>query len=314
MNCAVTRCDSALSDLEKKEQTGIVLGTYQKCFHLLLNDGRLITVFGAGRQTMPMSLYTDASAENPFAAAPLEEGQRAAFSRGYLLIPEANFFCKLGGAKVNLQRSSLPVPRSADLLRDALLRFGKNKGEGRWLQPWCEYILHGAALPVQATLLRRMDTLIKAIDSGGTGMWDGLTRTVGMGCGLTPSADDIICGLAASAWLYWPKAKKELFLDTLSRFCYELGSERTTRISCQQLKLTARGILSDPVYRLAETLSQGQRDAVNSGTVEAVCYGSSSGTELCMGLLAGVHMAARYAESEGNRNGKEELCDQKQVL
>ena len=99
VNCAVTRCDSALSDLEKKEQTGIVLGTYQKCFHLLLNDGRLITVFGAGRQTMPMSLYTDASAENPFAAAPLEEGQRAAFPEGICLFRRRIFSAGLAGQK-----------------------------------------------------------------------------------------------------------------------------------------------------------------------------------------------------------------------
>lgn len=303
VNCAVIRYDSALSDLWKKKQAGTVAGIYQQCFHVLLDDGRIITVFGRGQQTMPMSIYTDAEGERPFWTVPLEEGHRVFFFEKCFQIPEADFFCMIGGVEVNLQRKPLPTPCSSDLLRDALRQYGKENGEGRWLQSWCEYVLHNEVLPEQATLLRRIDTLIKTVASGANNVWDGLMDTVGMGCGLTPSTDDIICGLAASAWLFWPESRKRCFLNALTRFCSGRGTERTTRISCQQLELTARGILSDPVYRLAEALSLGQRNAVYAGTAEVICYGSSSGTELCMGFLAGVHMAVEYGESEENRDG-----------
>ncbi len=76
VNCAVIRYDSALSDLWKKKQAGTVAGIYQQCFHVLLDDGRIITVFGRGQQTMPMSIYTDAEGERPFWTVPLEEGHR----------------------------------------------------------------------------------------------------------------------------------------------------------------------------------------------------------------------------------------------
>lgn len=314
MNCTVTRYDKALADLLWQEHTGLVLGIYRKCFHLLLDDGRVVTVFADEKRTMPMSLYTDISDLETFACLPLEEGQAASFQKNHLRIPDASFFCKLGGTEANLLRPSLPVPHGTDLLQEALLRFGKANGEGRWLRPWCDHVSRNARLPKKANLLDRMDMLMKAIDFGGDGIWTGLMNTVGLGIGLTPSGDDMICGMAAAAWLYWPETRKQPFLRTLSRFCQKLGWERTTRLSCQQLELTARGVLSDPVFQLGEALSVGQGELVDSATMDVIQYGSSSGTELCMGFLAGMDMAVRYWESEGKRYGNKELCHQKQIL
>ena len=46
MVCRVMYYDSSLEDLQQEFHTGIVMGIYHKCFHLLLDDGRLITIFG----------------------------------------------------------------------------------------------------------------------------------------------------------------------------------------------------------------------------------------------------------------------------
>ena len=299
MNCSVSCFDSSLADLRTGFHTATVIGVYRKCFHLLMDDGRLITVFGKIKQQMPMSLRTDVPGEEPFGLLPLVEGQRACLERGFLTVPDGCFFCMLGGKEVDLHRPSLPLPKCIDLFQDTLVRFGKQRGEGRWLNTWCEHISRNTVLPEQAKLLNRIDGLMEALDSNDSiAIREGLMNTVGMGIGLTPSADDLICGLAAAAWLYWPEKNKQLFLNLLRGFCQEQGQNRTTLVSCQQLLLTAQGILSDPVFDLANALSLGRVDVMDSLTEEVIGYGSSSGTELCMGFLAGLRMAAGYCESE----------------
>lgn len=91
MNCSVSCFDSSLADLRTGFHTATVIGVYRKCFHLLMDDGRLITVFGKIKQQMPMSLRTDVPGEEPFGLLPLEEGQRACLERGFLTIPDGCF-------------------------------------------------------------------------------------------------------------------------------------------------------------------------------------------------------------------------------
>ena len=291
------RHDENLTGLESAHCLGRVVGVYDKCFHLLLPDQRLVTVFGAVADMMPMSICTDAAPEHPFASLRLREGAQASICGGFFSSPAGGFVCRMGGEAVSLRRSALAVPPMPESFADALLRRGKRCGVGRWLPQWIEFLRTGGPLPDQAAALLRFAALLAVADGGESGLESALLQVVGMGVGLTPSADDMLCGVAAAAWLWWPVRRREPFLKALLKFCETRGRERTTLLSCQQLMQTAQGVLSDPLYALAVCLSAGTND-LDKVTENVVEYGSSSGTELCMGLLAGLHMAAAFCESE----------------
>lgn len=300
MLCRETCCDSSLGDLREEFHRAHILGVYRRSFHLLLDDHRLVTVFGNVRRPMPMSICTDATAEYPFAAAPLAEGMPAFFCDGILTIQEAAFWCSLGGDTIDLHRKSLPVPASFLELEAALLRHGKRTGAGEWLSQWVHWLKEGGELPGEALVLQRIVRLIFAADCDFRQLHKVLMESIGLGIGLTPSADDMICGMAAAAWLFWPEQRKRPFLEALHQFCAAKGEERTTLVSCQQLLLAAQGILSDPIFQLAEAVSMGREESIDVSMAELVQYGSSSGTELGMGLLAGVRMAESYGGKERN--------------
>ena len=298
MVCRVMYYDSSLEDLQQEFHTGIVMGIYHKCFHLLLDDGRLITIFGVCEYQMPMAIRTNALGEEPFSNLSLEEGQYVEWKDGIMSIPQAQFTCQFGGRRISLKRSALSKPKHIVEFQTALLRWGKRNGEGRFLKVWCMHLMQNVGLPAEMKLLYQISMLMEAVQQGADAIWNVLMRTVGMGIGLTPSADDIICGLACAAWFYWPEKEKNTLLQTLSRFCVDEGPSRTTRVSCQQMMLTAQGILSDPIFCVAQTISSEDGSQIDSLISEIVRYGSSSGTELCMGFLAGLYMAIGYSESE----------------
>ncbi len=293
-------CDQSLLDLRRGSRQGRILGVYHKCFHVMLPEGRLVTVFGNQVQKVPMAIYTDAPADCPFGKVALAEGMPVFFENGVLSIPGAFFWCRLGGEGIGFTRKPLPVPQDVLGLETAIADLGKNNGAGAFREAWQAYLHHAHPLPEDATVLRRIAGLLEAVDGTPPGVEAALLDCIGLGIGLTPSADDMVCGIAAAAWLYWPRAVREQFLGTLEAFCRNQGSMRTPWISCQQLLLTARGQLSDPVYQLAEALSRNQSWQIRDLAASVMDYGSSSGTELCMGFLAGLRKATVYCESERN--------------
>lgn len=300
MWCAAVSCDAALADLMTGNVSAEVMGVYEKSFHLLLADERLVTVFGSVPWLMPMSIRTNANMERPFRDIPLSHGQRAWFSNGVLTVPEAGFLCTLGEMEpVSMLRHPLPLPKEPDALEEALLRPGKRRGAGVWLPQWIRFLKTGADLPEDAVLLHRFAELLESLSRGQEAVTESLMALVGMGIGLTPSADDMICGLCAAVKLWQPSRAAEDFPQILEGFCKALGRTRTTRISCQQLALTAEGILSDPVYDLAMALS-GEKRTLDRSLGLVLEYGSSSGTEFCMGLLSGLYLAGSRSGNERN--------------
>lgn len=291
MRCKAIRYDDTLAGLEQGCCQGQVMGVYERCFHLLLEDQRLVTVFGAAADMMPLSICTDTTPDRPFASLKLLEGMRAGVCEGVLSVPAAGLFCRLGGEPISLLRRPLPPPGRPAPFEAALLRHGKRQGGGQCLPQWIESLRTGSPPPAAPEALARFAAFLTAVGGGGTELREALWKTVGLGVGLTPSADDMICGAAAAAWLWWPKGLRSRFLGAILEFCRVQGRARTTLISCQQMEQTAQGRLSDPLYALAECLSGG-KDSLDRAVERVSAYGSSSGTELCMGLLAGLYVAA----------------------
>lgn len=326
--CNAVRLDRALSDLKSADVHGVVIGVYRKCFNVLIGSGTIVSVFVNTGYAMPMSIHTNLNeGGEPFFDC-VFEGDDVWISGGVLT--SDGFACILFDAILQeMHRCAVPGTDAAILENQQLLfasllkKHGKRRGEGKNLERWIKFLFEGIAPPPSEKILCSLAYLFEAIRSGEKqAVIAGLERTVGAGIGLTPSADDVICGMCHALYLFGAGGE---FLSLLRSYVKAFGRGRTTLVSTQQLELSADGAMSDPLFHLMQCIAQNvPEDTMRRALCKTVEYGSSSGTELCMGILAGCCLVSTEAAGQtmcfaagkesGNYDGQKEFCGEKQIL
>ena len=306
----------------------MVIGVYRKCFNVLIGSGTIVSVFVNTGYAMPMSIHTNLNeGGEPFFDC-VFEGDDVWISGGVLT--SGGFAGILSDAILQeMHRCAVPGTDAAILEKQQLLfasllkKHGKRRGEGKNLERWIKFLFEGIAPPPSEKILCSLAYLFEAIRSGEEqAVIAGLERTVGAGIGLTPSADDVICGMCHALYLFGAGGE---FLSLLRSYVKAFGRGRTTFVSTQQLELSADGVMSDPLFHLMQCIAQNvPEDTMRRALCKTVEYGSSSGTELCMGILAGCCLVSTEAAGQtmcfaagkesGNYDGQKEFCGEKQIL
>ena len=306
----------------------MVIGVYRKCFNVLIGSGTIVSVFVNTGYAMPMSIHTNLNEGGEPCFDCVFEGDDGWISGGVLT--SGGFACTLSDAILQeMHRCAVPGTDAAILENQQLLfasllkKHGKRRGEGKNLERWIKFLFEGIAPPPSEKILCSLAYLFEAIRSGEEqAVIAGLERTVGAGIGLTPSADDVICGMCHALYLFGAGGE---FLNLLRSYVKAFGRGRTTLVSTQQLELSADGVMSDPLFHLMQCIAQNvPEDTMRRALCKTVEYGSSSGTELCMGILAGCCLVSTEAAGQtmcfaagkesGNYDGQKEFCGEKQIL
>lgn len=111
---------------------------------------------------------------------------------------------------------------------------------------------------------------------------EGVAALAGLGSGLTPAGDDLLCGWMLGAWLAHPQP------ESLCQTIVEESAGRTTALAAALLRAAARGECSAAWHRLFDVL--GARRAVPPDIEQAVAavlaHGATSGADALAGLLA----------------------------
>jgi len=114
---------------------------------------------------------------------------------------------------------------------------------------------------------------------------EGAAALAGLGGGLTPAGDDLLCGWMLGVWLAHPQP------DLLCRAVVEESAARTTALSAALLRAAARGECSAAWQALLGALAGGsERDVVEAATA-VLAHGATSGADGLSGLLAACGMA-----------------------
>ena len=118
-----------------------------------------------------------------------------------------------------------------------------------------------------------------------------IEKLLGLGSGLTPAMDDVLCGLctllhvAKKAWLLpLPGA------DALCRAINSLAPLRTNRYSAAYLLCAARGDISAPLHALFSAGEFLPEEAVN----RLLSIGSSSGAAMLAGVTIGLRLIMEH--------------------
>lgn len=125
--------------------------------------------------------------------------------------------------------------------------------------------------------------------------FDILTKgMIGYGNGLTPSFDDMMCGLMISD-IYFCKASGADISRMIerNRIMFPDWKDRTNLISCHMLKMAGNGICSEAVKKLLNLLYQEEINLKDDLT-EVKNFGHSSGTDILCGIYLSIKNKIEY--------------------
>jgi hypothetical protein len=113
-----------------------------------------------------------------------------------------------------------------------------------------------------------------------------IKNLVGLGSGLTPSADDMIAGLVATSVLLNKIFKKNLkFLDALNDSIIRLSDRKTTTLSLEFLRCARKGEVIEPISEMIASIIYSTPQAVEIRVKRVLEIGQTSGIDSTLGVI-----------------------------
>ena len=292
---------------------GRVHSVYRKTINLVVKD-HLYGLQAKGSPLSPLSFLLNLSGEE-MQALPVKAGDRCRFSlEGIALYPEGEEQGQVSSAFSSLvspMSSSMPLSTATIFfslaegvtpVESSLLKNEKrlSPGEGESLLRQARELLFESGLPGFCTVLglgEEEDFILlaaKKILEKAEGFFmegkeaegcEALLSLVGLGGGLTPSGDDLLCGFLAGLFYLGERGEK-----TLLQMQKLLPSylDRTNDISRAFLELALRGEFSLPVHHFF--MGQGNLS-------EFLAIGHSSGVDTLLGIFLSLRSHSGFQPS-----------------
>lgn len=256
----------------------------------LLYHGQLVTLLDDTRPLYPCAARLGGS------LPALSAGEPALLCRERILFPRSGFTVTLDRAQVTslsllsppstLQQ---PHPAAAEALRETILTRGKPEGFAPLLTmleaspsplPDNPYVRYAAdRIPALFAALRQRDA-----EAAGEAAYS----IAGCGIGLTPSADDFLCGVMASVLASAIARGEQNKWLPITAAMAERAAPRTNLISAAFLRQAACGQLSSDVLTLIRTLYSSVLSLrLPSAAMNVIAFGETSGTDILTGIYFG---------------------------
>ena len=256
----------------------------------LLYQGQLVTLLDDTRPLYPCAVRLG----GPLPA--LTAGEPVLLCRERILFPRSGLTVTLDRALVtSLSLLSPPFtlqqphPAAAEALRETILTRGKPEGFAPLLTileaspsplPDNPYVRYAAdRIPALFAALRQRDA-----EAAGEAVYS----IAGCGIGLTPSADDFLCGVMASVLASAIARGEHNEWLPITAAMAERAAPRTNLISAAFLRQAACGQLSSDVLTLIRTLYSSVLSLrLPSAAMNVIAFGETSGTDILTGIYFG---------------------------
>ncbi len=274
---AATICDDASAMLANG---GILVHVSSRAARIGVGDA-LVTVTRASYGPVPHGIGVEGDIDFR------EHGvtNRAAIRLdGQRLVLSSRLAIDLGNASTassSLPRAFLPHPGALALL--TAQTFAENLPSTRGLVHLVQPAARCEPDIERASVLRILPTVLALLGEGnGRGAADTARPLIGLGEGLTPSADDVIVGISALLWAWqWPGLSD--FTAAVARSAAAL----TTIVSADLLMHASQGRFASPLHALVRSLDANDQASTLSACQELLTVGASSGADLLTGVLIG---------------------------
>jgi hypothetical protein len=193
------------------------------------------------------------------------------------------------------------IKRNISVAKDVALLVGHLAGVGELLEATGGS--QKAVPPLSAfsaAAFPNTERLLGAIRAGDAAGAEKATRgLVGLGIGLTPSADDMLCGILVSIVLGSINGIGAGGMEGLAARIGDACRGRTSALSCEFLRQAASGRANERVMRLVESIYTGTTGKVRAATLDAIKIGATSGTDTIVGVVLGATAALASKEVAG---------------
>jgi|GEM_PF-2269786 len=300
-----------------------LLRIFDNAITMVDNSGNPVTLLDSSRRNGPSRILLELSEQSRFRQWPVDDDACFILHKQYLCDSGFSVFIDLSGAK----RWNLPSRLNGALLSshhlsqniqvsfDYLIRHSVS--DDRQFFSSVPAILNGELtdssveqdnIPYGALLVHLAKVYHYIKRGSELSLFDSVERMIGLGRGLTPSGDDIICGILCA----FHTARKADLLSPfhagfLSRFKQRVGhyGERTTFLSHSFLTWAGEGRCSEEVFSFCEKILTDKFFNIERWGPPLIAMGASSGREVMLGALVGIGALCRehFTGKEANCSG-----------
>ncbi|MEM2907816.1 MAG: DUF2877 domain-containing protein [Candidatus Hadarchaeales archaeon] len=282
-----------------KGTLGIVHSVFERTFNVLVND----ELIGIGRSDVarsPASLITDILPSTRMSS--LVKKNDRVLRTGELLEIGSQLKISLEGVEIWLPKKGIAKPLDIEAIRNNLLTVERLVSDGRYeegggqLLPHVGEIIAGEAIDesglnrVAKLALPHVRSLVAAVKSKDLDLLGNCTKKlVGLGPGLSPSADDLLVGFMSSlCWMANSFGKDTDYLHRANQTILASALGRTTLLSQQMLKHAAIGETNEIIEGFLEAMLVAGSDKVRKAASKVLTMGETSGEDTMVGILLGL--------------------------
>lgn len=283
-----TRAISAEAALLARLRRGPFRASVHSVFDRVVNvhcadDDRLYTLACRRSDDAPCTLVVDVPS---FASLGVRAGTPAACDGAELVVGRA---LAVDLAPTAPWSSTLPAWPAHDLPVEWARAFVDREGVGGGIKPGT-----GTRNAVEVETERRLCAATTGLQSALLGgrrneAHHHGSRLIGLGPGLTPAGDDYVLGLATVCAMPGGSARARESRDLLAQVIAD-NAQRTNVISHAAMSQAVGGRVRDSIVRFAHAITGGSRSAMELRARRLIAIGATSGTDIMLGMLAGLHL------------------------
>lgn len=299
----------AAFDALKRGNAGRVHSVFERTFNIAIGN-ELVGIARSSVPRSPINLVTDIPADEDMRSLGIQKGMEVRivderiFIGGVLELSLKD--AKLWQPKTRTERcvGRELIEQNLKLARQFAADKRERDGLGQLL-PHMDEIARGA-MPSASDLNRvakaalpHLLNLVKVVQAGDIdGVRGAAKGLVGLGPGLSPSADDALAGFTAALW--WTSRSLCNGIDRAKEINQAIVSRAggTTLLSQQLLGWAAKGEVDERIQGLFEVLLGGMSQDVEVASERVLAMGETSGVDTMVGVLLGFELGLKIFSSK----------------
>jgi hypothetical protein len=286
----------------ERDVSGKVHSIFERAFNIMIN-GKLVGIARNDVARSPINVITDVCSSESMSSLGVHEEMQVRSGGDRVLVGDV-LEISLEDAELWRPRTRAEghidfeiVGRNLELAKRLAARKNEREGLGQLLphvdEIASELVPHiSDPNQVVEAALAHLVNLIKSVRANDVqDIEQSARKLIGLGPGLSPSADDTLAGFMAACW--WVANSLGRELDRVREINKTIVGRKggTTSMSQQLLEHAAIGKTNEAVGEFIESILVGTAADVKSGVERVLEIGETSGTDTAVGVLLGLNLS-----------------------
>ena len=298
---------SAIRRLRMHRNLGRVHSIFKQVFNIVTEDEKLISVVSKNVGSGPINIVVDLPRDSTMFSLHVNQGQPVLSEGDMLLINRK--------VQISMKYASMYKPcrhfktlelntikHNLEIVKKVASSEGNFAGIGelmKCLTSNFDIVPHSGLNKFASDALFPLSSLVtNAKEERYSDLYHSAMNLIGLGPGLTPSADDALAGLMAALLLVGEnlgvKCSRLRSINEVIISC--VNGNMTTLFSMEFLRHAASGEVNEQMMTLIEAVLTSDSVNVIETTKKLLSIGETSGTDILLGLLLGTMLAIEFAE------------------